>query len=371
MRLGNFWLIAAFCEITYSVAWGALGGPIAPPILAEASDVVAVARLDQVNSAASPAAISLQVVRVLKGQPTSLLLLATLPQGSQPTSAFLAGIQRNATGVWFLKMGTVGYTLMPLARGFYTSRDMFLPISDLQGAEPTGTIAHQLVSYELRSYESLATPNTTDDERLFASLIYNDGRDSSDLITSLANSAVPKRHAIGLAAEVRLGSPSAVTQVANELNVLSSNPGFGYILSSLSSFFPVQDPAAVEAFTELVNLHSSVAGIDAAASTALMNIGNGAHLLRSTLPAKSVLPAMVTLLDSHDTSAQMRAVRFLAYFTMFADAAGNVPGTGVTGPFATVDTKQFTPSNASMLTAPQYAAFWKVWWAENHANLGL
>jgi hypothetical protein len=80
---------------------------------------------------------------------------------------------------------------------------------------------------------------------------------------------------------------------------------------------------------------------------------------------------MLMLLDSKDPDTQLRAARFLGYFTLFADENGSLPGTGVKGPLATADTQQFTPTKGSAITAAQYAQFWKVWWSQNYAKLGF
>ena len=83
------------------------------------------------------------------------------------------------------------------------------------------------------------------------------------------------------------------------------------------------------------------------------------------------MPAIAILLDSKDTKAQLRGAAFLSYFSLFVDAQGNFPGTGVIGPFSTADTKQFTPRKDAAITPPQYAGFWKLWWSQNWRKLGF
>jgi hypothetical protein len=132
----------------------------------------------------------------------------------------------------------------------------------------------------------------------------------------------------------------------------------------------VRSAEAVAAFERLIGLHSDLPGFDRAVSTAFLDIGRATTAADSPLPTKAVLPGVVALLDSKDSDTQIRAASFLAFFTLFADANGDMLHTGVVGPWATESTRKFTPSNAAPMAATQYTAFWKTWWEQNRAKFG-
>ncbi|HUA87163.1 MAG TPA: hypothetical protein VMB85_25075, partial [Bryobacteraceae bacterium] len=87
---------------------------------------------------------------------------------------------------------------------------------------------------------------------------------------------------------------------------------------------------------------------------------------------KQVAPVMAQLLSSTDTGAQLGAAAFFGFYTMFADKHGNIVSANLAiGPFATADTRAYTPSGISPLSATQYVEFWKTWWSQNKSSLGF
>lgn len=364
-------LLAFIILAAATSSWAGFFGPVAVGALQQQATVIVAATIAQVNEGTTSSTVQLQIVRVIQGQPASNALTATILPGSRPAKGILPPSFIGTTGIWFLSDKGSGYVVQPLVQGLFRASDLFISVPDTSAiVASAGSVGQQLITYQTQAYQSLVSPDPVEDEKLFTSLIYGTGQDAQNAIASLTSSASPRAHAIGLCASIRLGSADAIAQVASELDALRSNPGFSYVLASLSAYPASQDAQAVAAFGNLAAMHSGIPGMDNAVSTALVAIGNGAHLLRSSLSAKTVVAAMVPLLDSDDPSVQIRTARFFAYFALFADANGNIPGTGVTGPFATADTRQFTPSKDSTLSAAQYAGFWKVWWAQNKTKLG-
>lgn len=80
---------------------------------------------------------------------------------------------------------------------------------------------------------------------------------------------------------------------------------------------------------------------------------------------------MALLLDSPDPQAQPRADWFFGYYTLFADAGGNILGTQVIGPLSSSATRQNMARSKSSLPVAQYTTFWKAWWSQNRASLGF
>ncbi len=372
MRIDRVSTVLLF-EAVSILARGGLGGPVATGDLQQKADVIAVATVTGIKDTATSVLVELQLASVLQGQAVSASLNATIPPGPpSPLRASLFASSIGATGVWFLKNDASGYVILPLVLGYFSEKDLFIPIADASAdSAPTGTIAHQILVYQTRWYQALPNPRPPDDQKIMASLVYNGGPDSSDVIIALKNSVSPSQHAFGLAAAIRLGYPGAVSEVADELDTLRSNSKFGEIVSTLEGSPPVRTPEAVSALERLIGLHSDIPGFDGSISTAFLHLANATTAAGSPLPTKAVLPGMIALLDSKDPTAQLRAAQFLGYYTLFADKNGNITGSGIIGPFGTADTRQFTPRKDSTLTPGQYAGFWKVWWIQNKAAIGL
>ena len=101
-------------------------------------------------------------------------------------------------------------------------------------------------------------------------------------------------------------------------------------------------------------------GINAAAAAALAKVVD-----------KQTLPVKAELLKSSDATAQLRAARFFGVFSLFADSHGYVSGGGPMGPFATDQTRLYTPDRDAGITPQEYSQFWQQWWARNRTLLGL
>ena len=333
---------------------------------------MAIATLQSVNDRVQTAIVQLNIVKVLQGQSTSLSLTAQLaPSTIRGSGSMLSQAAIGTTGIWFLKINASGYEVLPLFDGPYNRNDIFIPVTGSPQIAAGGTLDQQLLAYQILAYCLLPNANSRDDSRIMASLISADPQDSVSAVAPLVSSPILEQHLVGLAVEIRLGSPDAISQLADELETLRGSPRFFLIIEGTESFPPQQTTSAVVAFQRLIALHSDVPELDLAASTSLLRIAKWAEAKPTGLPVQAVLPAMVSLLDSKDPNAQLRAAGFLGYFALFADAAGNIPGTGIAGPFGTADTRQFTPRQEATTTPAQYAQFWKVWWSQNYAKLGF
>lgn len=108
----------------------------------------------------------------------------------------------------------------------------------------------------------------------------------------------------------------------------------------------------------MIALHRDVPGVEAAASDALMQIRS-----------KSMLPAVIAMLDSNDPKVVFGAARYLAHFARFADANGSIRDSGPNGPFFTQDTETYRPLINPKFPVEEYRRFWKTWWSENGAKI--
>lgn len=372
MRITRIVSLVFLLQLASTLARAGFGGPVPVGVLEQRADLVVLATIQQITEGSSTEIVTLKVIRALKGDLTPPSLLATIVPGTRPAAGILSKALIGATGVWFLKSNAGVNEVLPLFQGAFAGRETFIPV-EVKGepSAPTGTVGYQLLMYQLRWYESLPNPSPSEDEQLFASLIYNQGKEAGAAIAELTSSVSLNHHVIGLAAAIRLGSPDALSQVADELETLRSNPRLSMILSTISAYPPQQPDASIKALEKLIALHSDLAGLDDAASTALARIGSLGTVAGAQLKMKAALPGMLLLLDSKDPNAQLRSARFFSYFAMFTDASGNVPGTGVTGPFATAERSQFDPTEGAAASPAQYGQFWKAWCAKNRKQLGF
>jgi hypothetical protein len=185
-------------------------------------------------------------------------------------------------------------------------------------------------------------------------------QDSLTAANSLIGSLAVADQILGLTAAIGLGSDSAVTALSASLNVVGMSPKFYLITDALAILYQPHGAASIPVLKQIIDQHSTAPGIDAAAGTAL-----------SKIVVKQTLPVMAELLNSSDPTAQLRAASFFGFFALFSDSSGNIPGGGPMGPFATNQTRQYTPRTNSGITPRQYAQFLQQWWAQNHALLGF
>jgi hypothetical protein len=370
MKLLRILFLLILLQLTQTSVWAGFGGPVAVGAVEQKADVVVVATIQKLTDGASSETVQLEILHLLKGQVPTLSMTVAVVSGSRPVNGILPQTFVGITGVWFLKCRSGTYEVLPLYDGPFSGSELFIPVQDADRLfVPTGNVGHQLLAYQLRWYQSSPSPSRTADEQFFSSLVYNQGLDSGDAIAALTSSVVMNQHVLGLTAGLRLGSSDALSQVADELDALRSGPRFNLVLLALREYPSRQPDASIKALEKLIALHSDIEGLDDAASTALARIGALGTVAGAQVKMKAALPGMLLLLDSKDPKAQLRAARFFSYFAMFTDASGNVPGTGVTGPFATAERSQFDPTEGAAAGPAQYAQFWKEWCARNRKQL--
>jgi hypothetical protein len=357
--------LAAF-QMTFS---GFGGGPIAVSQLARQADAVVEASLAAIPPKAegAPVSVQLTVRRWLKGQPAGGTLVVAVPPilGSDPVLP--PGIV-GQNGIWFVAKtdSALGYKLLPRAAGLWKTEAMYLPIPARYAGQPPGaTLDEELLSYVVGWYQEMSSPRPLldDDDQLAvnfdpsrAGVREVDKKVLTASIAPLLKSPSRSQQCVGLALALRLGSDTALASVAQDLEELASSPKFGYLKGTIATTY--LGGAWEPTLAALAALHSP--GLDNTVAQALERVGG-----------KGIAPAMATLLDSPDSEAQLRASRYFSLYAMFADAQGNFRDSGPAGPFATADTRQFTPKKDSGLTADAYAAFWKSWWARNRTALGF
>jgi len=349
--------------VFYQLASGAAGRvPVPVSVLQQQADAIVVATISQlVDPKPALEIVQLQVQQILKGHITATNLSVQLMPS--PTVYVKPGVLPASAvgqkGVWFLQLGIGGYQAMPFVNGVVTEHDFFFPNNDPPNlAAPIGTINQQLLMYVIRWYLSLANPSGSDDALLFNNT-EADPQDALVVLNELISASSPAHHAVGLAASIQLGSDAAISALATELSSLGSNPKLFQILTAIGQNYKLDGSASITSLQQLIG--PGIPGMDAAVAAALRKIST-----------RQVAPLMAQLLSSPDTDAQRRAAAFFGYYSLFADKSGNIADANLTiGPFATADTRAYTPRSNSSLSAAQYAEFWKTWWFQNKSSLGF
>jgi hypothetical protein len=96
--------------------------------------------------------------------------------------------------------------------------------------------------------------------------------------------------------------------LSSALDAVGSSPKFYLVTDALALSYQPHGVASIAALKKIIDRHSTAPGIDAAVGAALSKLMN-----------KQTLPVMAELLNSRDSTAQLRAAAFFGLFTLFAD----------------------------------------------------
>jgi hypothetical protein len=354
-----------------SSAYAGVHAPLPMTTLQEKADLIVVATVQQVvGGTGGRQTISLQVQRTIQGSPTSTLVIAVLEPPADPAFSFPNGVLSKdvigRTGVWFLVLSGSGYQVFPVVHGTYVrDADIYVPVpvSGLSVEPAVGkTINQELVAYAIQSYLATASPGGAADDLLLPSLLSLSPQDAVAAVGPLVSSASVEHRAFGLSVAIRFGSDSAISGVAADVTRLKNSAKAPLIVTAIKEYQP-HGEASIAVLKQLIGLNSGAAGIEGAAAAALAKIAS-----------RSVMPVMISLLDSPESEAVLRAATFCGFYTLFADAKGNLnlaQNGSLLGPLSTTDTKAYTPSAGSLVAPSQYAQFWKSWWSKNKQELGF
>ncbi len=327
--------------------------------LGRTADLVAFATVERITETggalAGDVTVQLRLTQVIKGQPSSLTVLASIAVqstggcgsggggGGGAPCIWIAPAMVGKTGIWFLKSGASGYQIIP-RRGrvpYYNFDNLFLPLTGPDTAAApvvlnAAAVDDALLAYQVRWFQSLADPDYRAVDEMFFSSFYlgnSEGPTQQQVLTAIApliGSSSPWQYAAGLVVALRVDSADAMTQVVNELSVLRSNPRFPEIVFAIGHY-PVtgtKAPRWIAPLRQLLALHADIPGMDAAAAGALYRIGT-----------TDTLPMVAELLESKDPAAQKIAATTLA---LRYGRAGEYD-----------------------------VELWKDWWSQNRAKLGF
>jgi hypothetical protein len=346
--------------MTAAVAWGVV--PVT--VLGEKADSIIAGELLSMTAAEMGAVVvRVQPTLVLKGQAPLSSITALLPASpimKQHAGRKIVG-KAGAHGLWFLKQASGGnYEILPTVQGDYIEMESFVPIPAWWVPPAEATLSEQLLDAMLVFYQSVEDPaSTMDVGKLLASLDAADCNEALAVANKLMNSPSSYQRVLGFAAAIRRSSDEALTRLAREMDTLRLDKDFLFWIPwSLENYYQPSGSSSIAALSQLIGLHSDTPrSLDAAVGRALQKVGT-----------KEILPAMVLLLDSPDSSAKRNACWYFHYYTTMAGPDGKINRTGNgRHPFHTEESH----TGRDLDTVNIDTAFWKSWWAENREKLGF
>jgi hypothetical protein len=182
--------------------------------------------------------VQLQIRAVLQGQLPSLSMSVQfirppeIPTLSLPSSAI------GESGIWFLKAGDNGYTVLPLVDGVFVQTELFLPNRDAEAIPPLGTVDQQLLRYLVRWYLSVPSPGAYEDGLLFATTDRANAQDAINALNGLQKSTSVPHRVAGIAGAIRIGSLDALTALSSDLPTLGANSEFFQIVQAIQLYKP-------------------------------------------------------------------------------------------------------------------------------------
>ena len=365
----QFFVIMTFVLLgALSSAHGGVYAPLPMTTLQQQADLIVLAAVQQVvNGTGGQQTISLQIQRTLQGSPTSTSVIAEIAPPADPALKFPNGVlSKDAvgrTGVWFLKLLGSDFQVLPIIKGTYVrDADIYIPVPvSGDSVQPVDgkTINQQLLAYAVQAYIATTGPGGLAENLLSPSLLSASPQDAVEAVEPLLRSASVDHRVFGLSVAIRVGSDSAISSLVSDVAQLRESKKFPLIVSAIKGC-PPHGEASVAVLKQLIGLNS---GLEGAAAAALAKV-----------QSRSVMPVMISLLDSPEEEAVLRAATFCGFYALFADTKGNLnlaQNGSLTGPWSNTETKAHTPSSRSPLTSAQYAQFWKAWWSQNRQALGF
>jgi hypothetical protein len=310
----------------------------------------------------------LQPAMALKGvMPAGTLTVELSPSAlmkqhaEQYAAAGQVDFETDAYGMWFLQEKAGGNpAVLALDQGEYTENAAFLPLPRGWVPRAGRNIEQQLLSAVVASYLARRKPTGIDEGTLFVSLETADRQEAFAVVAELTSSAAVRDRIVGLAAAIRMGSDSALSLLAEDIDTLRSHEMFDRITRALQTYYKPSGPASIPALRRLAEIPADVPGLDLAVAKALQK-----------LESRDVLPAMLRMLDSPDALAVRSAAWYFHFYAALAGPNGEINRTGDgQHPFRSAETARYGGRD-STITGGEHARFWKGWWQENRVRLGF
>jgi hypothetical protein len=351
--------------------YGNLISPQSPLALESKADLIVVAVGSGTNQQGGTMPVSLQVLRVIKGDAA---LVGTSIQALWANGLATAGGGSQPGGVWFLLRSSQGWNVIPVVQGaidlsmtYYPSASG--PILNAYSYDEHAAVRDKLAA-EICSGIEVSESSALQSKFLFDSGLLDDLKSPaiSLLYKRLAASIHTDMRLFGLSGLIRQGDATALESAAQTASTDQSSAAEGVLLTSIRVWFRNTDPKAVAvlgaAATDSSNGNMALRQATAHALAAIHNA-----------PA---MPYLAVLLDDPDLSLRVEAVGGMGSFAngLAVQTQAGVPSLAYlqfppVARYQNSETKaHFALGKAVADNESFYVTFWKSWWSQNRTSLG-
>jgi hypothetical protein len=363
---GIFGLLVAVSSVHGSmVVWNSLAE------LQQGADLVVVGSASGGGQPGSVLSFTVQVSRVLKGDPMVAGTPITVDWTLRP-GARAEGEPANGSGLWFLQRSSKGWELLPVMQGDLDFDQVFIEVPPAAILSPYAYSPAEPVSDKVASEVSAAIESANGGGMQLAALHYGQlDRLNSPVIQRLykrmSSSASPNQRILGLSGLIRGGSTAALSAAAQAASSLGDYPLEAGVLSeSVRNEYRATDANSVEILGQIA---TALTGPSLPLRQAAAHALTGIHTAQA-------LPYLAALLDDPDSDLRAEGVSGLASFAngLPVQTSANVPSLGylqrpASAPYMTKETDANFALGPGAETEPRLS-FWKAWWLQNRTALG-
>jgi hypothetical protein len=338
--------------------------------LEQSADLIVVGAASGTVQAGSAASFSLQVSRVVKGDPSlaSGVIAVNWPGGAP-------GAAPTGSGLWFLQRSSAAWLVLPVVRGSVPSSMTFFPapagpILSAYAYGPAASLSDKIAS-EISSV--IEGANGAYNPQLYA-LQYGllDQLQSpvlAVLYQRMSASVLAQQRILGLSGLIRGGSAAALVSAVQAASQFGNYPmEDSVLLLSIREHFRTTDASSVAVLGQ--------AAVDATNSSLAFREA-AAHALAAihTAPA---LPYLAALLDDPDFNLRVEAIGGMGAFanglpTQIAEGVPSLAHLQVpaSAPYRTAGTIANLAMGSSAIGRNEVSllSFWKGWWLQNRTDL--
>jgi hypothetical protein len=354
-------------------AYGGLAAPRSLLDLQQSADLIVVAAASGMTQSGLTTVISLNVNRVVKGNP-ALIGTQIFVNWSSPDSTMLASVAptEKSSGIWFVQQAAKSWQLLPVIQGAMQLSDTFFaspagPVLSAYAYNSTVPLSDKLSSEISSAIEALGDGYSLPLYTLHYGLLDQlKSPITAVLYQRMSTSPVIQQRILGLSGLVRSGSSAAFSTAAQLASTFEGHPmENGVLLISIRDHFRPADPIAVGQAAE--DTHQNLAFREASA-----------HAL-AAVHSQDALPYLAALLDASYPSLRTEAIGGLGAFANGLPIQTNesIPSLAhlqlpSKAPYQTAETIAHLAfgSRAVGINEAEYLSFWKTWWAQNRASMG-
>jgi len=351
-------------------AYGSIAGQRSLVELEQSADLIVVGAASGGVQSGTALSFTLQVDRLVKGDPAVARTLIAVDWASVDRSGppALGPPQVSGNGLWFVKRSSSGWELLPAISGE--------PFSETYIPEPPGAISSAYaytpataLSDKVASEIAAALEAADGGGGKLAGLYYLLDELHSPVIQLLyrrmSTSASPHQKILGLSGLIRGGSAVALSAVLEIASSLDAYPlESGVLFNAIRNEFRSTDPASVETLGKIASTTGRSQLLREAAARALVAIHT-----------QQALPYLAALLDDPDLRGE--GVGGLASFAngLPVQTAADVPSLRYlqrppSAPYMNKATIENFALGSGAAANDTRVSFWKAWWQQNRAALG-